>query len=86
METYTLPLPSLLSLLGAFVGSAFALIRYVFAQHRQTIDRFVTFLEGALARQEGINADFRFSITELSDSVRGQSRLLTRISERMGIT
>ncbi len=79
-----LPLPELLTLLGTFVGSAFALARLVFASHRQTVERFVTFLEAALGRQEAANGAFRLAVADLAESVRDQTRLLARVGEKVG--
>ena len=73
------PDPNLFALLAAFVGGAFALLRLVFAGHRKTVDRFVTFLQGALARQEAANAALRISLDGLADTLREQTRLLSRL-------
>lgn len=70
---------NLFSILAAFVGSAFALLRLVFALHRRTVERFVTFLEGALARQEAANAALRIALDGLAATLGDQTRLLAKL-------
>ena len=65
------------------VGASFALIRYAMAQHRAMTDRFVTFLESSLRRQEEVNDDFRGALESLAENVRENSTLLGRLSERV---
>jgi uncharacterized protein YigA (DUF484 family) len=77
------PWPELLAVVGTFVGAAFALIRYAMAQHRAMTDRFVSFLEDSLRRQEAINAGFRSALEGLTENVRENSTLLARLSERV---
>lgn len=72
----------LLTLLGSLFASAFALVRLSLAQHRALADRFVTFLEAALSRQEEANASLRSALQDLADGVRENSRLLERILAR----
>ena len=78
-----IPWLELLTVLGSFVGAAFALIRYAMAQHRAMTDRFVTFLESSLRRQEEVNDDFRGALESLAENVRENSTLLGRLSERV---
>lgn len=73
----------LFTVIGSFVGAAFALIRYAMAQHRAMTDRFVTFLESSLRRQEEVNDDFRGALESLAENVRENSTLLSRLSERV---
>ena len=75
---------SVATIVLSFVGSAFAVVRLTLAHHRAMSDRFVTYLEGALQRQEAVNSQFQNAITRLSESVRENSTLLARISERWG--
>lgn len=69
-------------LLAGFVGSALALVRFSFHQHKAMAERFVTFLEKSLQRQEEVNEGFRSAIQELTENVRENSALLARLSER----
>ncbi|HEY0867646.1 MAG TPA: hypothetical protein VGE01_09710 [Fimbriimonas sp.] len=75
----------LLTLLGAFVGSAFALVRFALTQNKAVTDRFVTYLEQALSRQEEVNAGFKSAIDGLTLNVRENSALLQKLAERMGV-
>ncbi|MFY9234648.1 MAG: hypothetical protein WAO58_09335 [Fimbriimonadaceae bacterium] len=72
----------LATLLAGFVGSALALVRFSFNQHKAMAERFVTFLESALRRQEEVNEGFRSAIQELTENVRENSALLARLAER----
>ena len=72
----------LVALLGSFVASAFALVRFSFIQHRAIAERFVSYLESALARQEALNDGFRAALEELTENVRENSALLGRLAER----
>lgn len=72
-----------MTVLGAFVGASFALIRYALAQHRAMTDRFVNFLESSLRRQEEVNGRFQKALEDLTDNVRENSTLLGRLSERV---
>lgn len=78
-----IPWLELCTVIGSFVGAAFALIRYTMAQHRAMTDRFVTFLESSLRRQEEVNDDFRGALESLAENVRENSSLLSRLSERV---
>ncbi|CAN5639408.1 hypothetical protein BH11ARM2_BH11ARM2_25140 [soil metagenome] len=75
----------LVTLLGAFVGSAFALVRFALVQSRNVADRFCTYLEGAVKRQEELNARFSDSIDRLGERIAENSALLARVGERMGL-
>jgi hypothetical protein len=77
--------PELLTVLGTFIGAAFALVRYTMAQHRAMTDRFVTFLESSLRRQEEVNEGFQEALENLTENVRENSTLLGRLSERVSI-
>lgn len=78
-------LAELATLLASFVGSAFALVRFALNQSRATSERFVTYLEGSLERQEKINADFRNTLDQLTSNVRENSALLNRMADRIGV-
>ena len=73
----------LLSLLGSFVASAFALLRVSLAQHRAMVDRFVAFLEESVRRQEEVNGRFQSTLDRLTDNVQENSAMLSRMAERM---
>lgn len=73
----------LITVLASFVGTAFALVKVSLAQSRAMTERFVSFLESSIHRQEGINDGFRAAIEQLSESVRENSHVLTRMAERM---
>jgi uncharacterized protein YigA (DUF484 family) len=78
-----LPWTELLTVLATFVGAAFALIRHTLAQHKAMTDRFVTFLEASLKRQEEVNERFQSALENLTENVRENSTLLGRLSERV---
>lgn len=65
------------------MGTAFALVRYSLNQNRAMTERFVSFLEASILRQEGINTGFRAAIEALSESVRENSQVLARMAERI---
>ncbi len=73
------------ALLGSFLASSFALVRYAMAQNRTLLDRFVAFLEDALKRQEQVNDRFGSALERLGENVRENSAFLARVSERLGI-
>lgn len=79
-----IPWLELFTVIGSFVGASFALIRYAMAQHRAMTDRFVTFLESSLRRQEEVNDDFRGALESLAENVRENSTLIGRLAERVG--
>jgi len=72
-----------MTVLGAFLSASFALIRYAMAQHRAMTDRFVSFLEASLRRQEEVNARFQAALEDLTENVRENSTLLGRLAERV---
>lgn len=74
----------LLALVGSFIASAFALVRYAMTQNRSLLERFMGFLEGAMKRQEQVNDHFQAALERLGDNVRENSTLLSRIAERIG--
>ena len=78
-----IPWLELFTVIGSFVGAAFALLQYALAQHRAMTDRFVTFLESSLRRQEEVNDDFRGALESLAENVRENSTLLGRLAERV---
>jgi len=78
-------LSELLTLLATFVGSAVALARYSLNQHRAMVDRFVTFLESSLRRQEETNARFQAALEDLTTNVRRSSQLLSKVAKRLDI-
>jgi hypothetical protein len=75
----------LLTLLGAFVGSAFALVRFALGQARATNERFVRFLEGVQTRQEASTVRIAESLDRLGETVRDNAALLARVGERLGL-
>lgn len=74
------------SVVAAFVASSFALVRFALKEHRAMADRFTGFLEGALARQQEVNAKFTATLEQLVDNVRENSLLLNRVVERLGMS
>jgi hypothetical protein len=79
------PWTELLTVLATFVGAAFALVRHTLGQHRAMTDRFVTFLETSLKRQEEVNERFQSALENLTENVRENSLLLGRLSERVNL-
>ncbi len=77
--------PEVVGLIGSFLASAFALVRYAMTQNRSMLDRFVVFLEGALQRQEQVNGRFQHALEALGENVRENSALLARVAERIGL-
>jgi hypothetical protein len=75
----------LIALLASFVATSYALVRLVLFQQKATVDRFVTYLEQALERQEEINSCFQPALEELTVCVRENSLLLGSIAERLSI-
>lgn len=74
-----------LALVGSFVASAFALVRYAMSQNRSVLDRFIGYLEHAMERQEAINSRFQSTIESLGANVRENSVLLARVAERLDL-
>lgn len=73
------------ALLASFIATSYALIRLVLSQHKATVDRFVTYLEQALERQEEINACFQPALEELTRCVRENSELARQIADSLRI-
>jgi hypothetical protein len=73
-----------LALAGSFAASAFALVRYALKENRSVSDRFTSFLEGALKRQEDSNRSFQGALENLVENVRDNSALLIRVLEKLG--
>jgi len=73
---------TMVALFGTVLASSFALARYALGQTKEIGDRFVTFLEASVRRQEESNAQFRSALDGLQVSVRENSALLQRIAER----
>jgi hypothetical protein len=46
------------------------------------VDRFVAFLEDSVHRQEAVNQGFAEAIDRLTETVRENSLLITRLAER----
>lgn len=63
-------------LAAAWLASMFALVRFALVQGARTADRFTTFLEAALRRQEDVNSQFQGALEQLSATLR-------RIEERI---
>jgi hypothetical protein len=75
----------LLAVLGAFVGSSFALARMVLAQQRASTDRFVEFLEGSLQKQDATIDGFRDSVGAVTQALRENTRVVRRVGERLHV-
>lgn len=75
------PIATSLTLAGSFVGSALALVHLMLRENRRISDRFTTFLESALGRQEATNATFQIALERLVESVQDNTALLNRIRE-----
>lgn len=73
----------LFALLGSFVASALALVRFALVQHRSMLDRFMAFIVDAQTRQIETQDRFESALDRLTENVRENSTLLTRIAERM---
>ena len=73
----------LFALLGSFVASALALVRFALVQHRSMQDRFMAFIVDAQTRQIETQDRFEGALDRLTENVRENSTLLTRIAERM---
>ncbi len=73
----------LFALLGSFVASALALVRFALVQHRSMLDRFMAFIVDAQTRQIETQDRFEGALDRLTENVRENSTLLTRIAERM---
>jgi hypothetical protein len=73
----------LFALLGSFVASALALVRFALVQHRSMLDRFMSFIVDAQTRQIETQDRFEGALDRLTENVRENSTLLTRIAERM---
>lgn len=69
----------------AVIGSAFGILRMGLAEARRTGDRFLDYMEGALARQEAIHQQMTGALEQLSTAAREQSTLLERIAERLNL-
>ena len=68
-----------LALIGGFVASAFALVRFSLSQSRSMIDGFVSFLERSLRSQEELNQRLANSLAGLGDVVRLTSANVERV-------
>lgn len=73
----------LFALLGSFVASALTLVRFALVQHRSMLDRFMAFIVDAQTRQIETQDRFEGALDRLTENVRENSTLLTRIAERM---
>ncbi|MCC7433427.1 MAG: hypothetical protein IT363_01995 [Methanoregulaceae archaeon] len=73
----------LFALLGSFVASALALVRFALVQHRSMLDQFMAFIVDAQTRQIETQDRFEGALDRLTENVRENSTLLTRIAERM---
>ena len=60
-------------------------MRFSLTQQKALTDRFVTYLEEAMNRQAEINECFQPALEELTQCVRDNSQLLTRIAERVKV-
>lgn len=73
----------LFALLGSLVASAAALVRFALVQHRLMLDRFMAFIVDAQTRQNETQDRFEDALDRLTENVRENSTLLSRIAERM---
>ena len=71
------------ALLGGFVASSFALVRYSLNQQRDMTNRFVNYLESALTRQELATAQIQPTLRELGEAVRDSATTIARLGERI---
>ena len=77
------PILSALTLAGSFVASSFALVHYTLRENRNISDRFTSYLERSLNRQEVNNTAFRSALDKLGHSVEENSAVLSRIMEKV---
>lgn len=73
----------LFALLGSFMASAVALVRFALVQHRSMLDRFMAFIVDAQQRQSETQDRFESAMERLTETVRENTALLQRIGERM---
>lgn len=73
----------LFALLGSFMASAVALVRFALVQHRSMLDRFMAFIVDAQTRQSETQDRFEEALDRLTENVRENSTLLSRMSERI---
>lgn len=73
----------MIGLVGGFVASAFALVRFALCQNKALTERFMGFLENAVERQERANGRFENALNGLSANVQEHTNLLSRLAERM---
>lgn len=76
--------PELLGVVGGLVASAFALVRLTLHQQRGLTDRFLTFLEASLRRQESTISEFQSTLNSLENSVRENTKVVRSLVERLG--
>jgi hypothetical protein len=76
----------LAALVGSFIASAFALVKYAMNQNRSILDRFVQFLQQTTDRQERVNEQFQRAMDQLGANVRENSILLARVAERLELS
>ncbi len=76
--------PELLGVVGGLVASAFALVRLTLHQQRGLTDRFLTFLEASLRRQESTISEFQGTLNSLESSVRENTKVVRSLVERLG--
>lgn len=72
----------LFALLGSFMASAVALVRFALVQHRSMLDRFMAFIVDAQKQQNETQDRFESALDRLTETVRENTALLARISER----
>ncbi len=75
--------PQWIGLVGGLAASGFTLVRYALAQTKSLTEQFVGFLEGALTRQESVNARLLDTLDELRLSLTEHLALLRQIEERI---
>lgn len=75
---------AIISILGGAMASAFAVTKMSMAQQRSTVDRFMTFLEAAVQRQENQSQRFAEAVDHLADNVREHTIMLRALAEKRG--
>lgn len=74
-----------MALLASVLASAVGLVRFAANRHQALVERFVSFLEESLKRQEAVNARFQGALEDLTQNVRRSSQLLTKVAKRLDI-
>ncbi|HRJ26612.1 MAG TPA: hypothetical protein PLO61_03760 [Fimbriimonadaceae bacterium] len=73
--------PMVMTVLSGAITSAYAVARISLGHQQAVVARFMTFLEGVVARQEAQSERFSDSIDRLAEGVREHTILLRQMSE-----